>query len=56
VNPTNCSDDGEATIVPEPDEDVRAAILRALDGALPPAPQSGWAAAALAEGVGEDDA
>ena len=56
MNPTNCNDDGEATIVPERDDDVRTAILRALDGALPPPPQSGWAAAALAEGVGGDDA
>ena len=54
VNPllsrTNDDHEPEAVIVPEPDEPVRAAILRALAAPSSP-PPSGWAAAALREGV-----
>ena len=38
-----------ATIEPEPTEEEREAIVAAL--AAPAAPDSGWAEAALAEGV-----
>ena len=41
------------TIEPEPDEDERAAILAAL--AASPDTASAWAAAALREGVDEDE-
>ena len=41
------------TIEPEPSEDEREAILAAL--AEPPAADAGWAAAALREGVEDDE-
>ena len=41
------------TIEPEPSEDEREAILAAL--AEPPAGDAGWAAAALREGVEDDE-
>ena len=41
------------TIEPEPTEDVREAILAALADAS--RTDSGWAAAALAEAVGDDE-
>jgi hypothetical protein len=57
VNPllsrTNDDHEPEVAIVPEPDEPVRAAILLALAAAGSP-PLSGWAAAALREGVEPD--
>lgn len=42
-----------ATIEPEPTEEEREAILAAL--ARPAPAEGGWASAALAEGVEEDD-
>ena len=42
--------------MPEPDEPVRAAILRALADDAAPDAASGWTAAALAEGVAGDEA
>ena len=42
------------TIDPEPNEDEREAILAALAEA-PPAGDEGWAAAALREGVEDDE-
>ena len=41
------------TIEPEPNDDEREAILAAL--AEPPAGAAGWAAAALREGVEDDE-
>jgi hypothetical protein len=59
VNPlqshTSDADEPVAAIVPEPDEPVRAAILRALAASSPPPAPPGWAAAALREGVEPDE-
>jgi hypothetical protein len=48
-------DERDVAIVPDPDEPVRAAILRALAGTAAPDVPPGWATAALLEGVGADD-
>ena len=52
---TTEADEPVAAIVPEPDEPVRAAILRALAASSAARVPSGWAAAALREGVEPDE-
>lgn len=44
-----------ASITPEPSDAERAAILEALGAGEPPPNESGWAAAALAEGVSGEE-
>ena len=52
---TTDPDEPVAAIVPEPDEPVRAAILSALAASSAAQAPSGWAAAALREGVEPDE-
>lgn len=52
---TTDADGPVAAIVPEPDEPVRAAILRALVASSAPQAPSGWTATALREGVEPDE-
>jgi hypothetical protein len=58
VNRTNALQTAEIAIVPEPDDSIRAAIVRAVAETGATAVPSAWAEAALAEGVsaaGDDD-
>jgi hypothetical protein len=56
IRVTSDMDWPEISVVPEPDDDVRAAIRRALAGRESGSTPGPWADAALAEGVSGEDA